>query len=89
MRKTILTALSLVTVAALALASPHTAIKVPRGSTAPPVRPQRIIKKAAGTAYSLPLLYEPTQAQFTNSVLLDVNNDGKTWNLMSGFTTVH
>ena len=86
MRKTILTALSLVTVAAaLALTSPHTAIKVPRGSSAPPVSPQRVIKKAAGTAYSLPLLYEPTQAQFTNSVLLDVNNDGKTWNLMSGF----
>lgn len=88
MRKSILTAIGLSTVAvamAIASTSVEGAVKAVRGEAISLAKPKIFPRRAQVAGFSLPLFFEPTQSQFSNSILLDANKDGKTWTLMSGF----
>ena len=86
MRKLILTTAGILGLAALiAVAAPPGPQKTPKisGKTAE-ITPQKLARRAAASAGSLPFLFEPTQQQFDNAILLNANDDNRTWRYSNG-----
>lgn len=58
--------------------------KTPRADSRTIVMPSKIVKRSTeGQPYTVPMMLEPTQADFNRFIVLDNNGDGKTWKYMT------
>lgn len=65
-------------------ASPGGPEKTPRADSRAIVMPSKVVKRATeGQPYTVPMMLEPTQADFNRFIVHDNNRDGKTWKYMT------